>query len=95
MKLEITIPDEHAGAVIDALQSIITQLMVKPEPLTLRVNGLYWTADRKMAHCIDIRRGLFVCEIDGFDYLFFSNGEPALHPGAKEYHAEIVEKIDR
>lgn len=92
MQITIEIPDHATEAVVSTLQSIIAQL--KPEEhVCLGVNGLYWTSNVKIAVCVDIIDGLFICEIDDIQYPFFQCGEPAQLPKYQTYKHKIVEKI--
>lgn len=100
MKITIDIPDHATEAFSTALQDILDQLqptkLEKPMPIGfcyLQVNGRYLTNDNKAAHCTDIRRGLFICVIDGEEYAFWKDGEPAYIPNHPTYAGKIVQKI--
>jgi hypothetical protein len=99
MKITIDIPDHATEAVIAALQDILDQITptkLEPTPMLfyyLQVNGKYLTNDRREAHCTDIRRGFYICVIDGEEYAFWADGEPAYIPNHPTYRGKIVEKI--
>lgn len=100
MKITIEIPDNTAEALTCALREILNQIQpVRLEPIykefvSLQVNGTYRTENEKIARCIDIREGKFICEIEGKEYAFWETGSPSITRAVKGFYPHaIIEKI--
>ena len=96
MKITIEIPDNTAEALTCALREILNQIQpVRLEPmrvplLTLKVNGTYRTENEKIARCIDIREGKFICEIEGKEYAFWETGSPSKTSTIKDFYTHSI-----